>query len=108
MVGIVEYQAENRPDKLWVASDSKSLEDQRWVSSRFPSQSRIAVVLVEKDDNILTPEGLSAVRYYLYDLDLRTSPKSDTSPRVWLAPRLVSTIDTSLLIHVGEKEYAFF
>jgi len=60
MIGIIDYYAENRQEKLWVASDSLSLKHSEWVSDRYPPQSRI-VTLIGEISNVLTPEGMQAV-----------------------------------------------
>ena len=61
-IGIIDFYDEKRQEKLWVASDSKSLEHSEWVSDRYPPQSRIVTVIGEIS-NVLTPDGMKAVRF---------------------------------------------
>ena len=61
VVGVVEYYAENQGEKLWVSSNSKGLEHQKWVGDRFPAESRIVNLIAEFDNNLLTPAGLQKV-----------------------------------------------
>ena len=61
LVGVVEYYAENQGEKLWVSSNSKGLEHQKWVGDRFPAESRIVNLLAEFGNNLLTPAGLQKV-----------------------------------------------
>ena len=61
LVGVVEYYAENQGEKLWVSSNSKGLEHQKWVGDRFPAESRVVNLLAEFGNNLLTPAGLQKV-----------------------------------------------
>ena len=61
LVGVVEYYAENQGEKLWVSSNSKGLEHQKWVGDRFPAESRIVNLIAEFGNNLLTPAGLQKV-----------------------------------------------
>ena len=61
LVGVVEYYAENQGEKLWVSSNSKGLEHQKWVGDRFPAESRIVNLIAEFGNNLLTPTGLQKV-----------------------------------------------
>ena len=61
LVGVVEYYAENQGEKLWVSSNSKGLQHQKWVGDRFPAESRIVNLIAEFGNNLLTPAGLQKV-----------------------------------------------
>ena len=65
LVGVVEYYAENQGEKLWVSSNSKGLEHQKWVGDRFPAESRIVNLIAEFGNNLLTPTGLQKVFNFL-------------------------------------------
>lgn len=60
LAGLVEYYAENRGEKLWVAADSQGLKHQEWVGDRYPPQFRAVTVIVE-GSNVLTPATFEAV-----------------------------------------------
>ena len=60
--GLVEFQQENRGEKLWVEQESQFIEDQDWTRSKFPTRVRYIGLLV-KMDNVLSKEGLLMVEF---------------------------------------------
>ncbi|XP_057299716.1 patched domain-containing protein 3-like isoform X2 [Hydractinia symbiolongicarpus] len=60
LAGLVEYYAENRGEKLWVAADSQGLKHQEWVEDRYPPQFRVVTIIVE-DSNVLTTATFKAL-----------------------------------------------
>lgn len=67
LIGVVEYEVENRGEKLWVSQSSDSLKHKDWVEEIFPSQYREVAIMLEKpSENILTPQGLEEL-YKVYE-----------------------------------------
>lgn len=60
LVGLLEFQQENRGEKLWVEQSSQFVEDQNWMRSKFPTRVRYINILMQGDD-ILTKNGLLTV-----------------------------------------------
>ena len=64
LVGLLEYQKENRDDVNWIPQWSISLKHQEWVGRRYPFAYRLTSVMLEKKDgDLLTVEGLKAVSW---------------------------------------------
>ena len=62
LVGLLEYQKENRDDVNWIPQSSISLKHQEWVGRIYPFAYRLTSVMLEKKDgDLLTVEGLKAV-----------------------------------------------
>lgn len=66
LVGMLEFQQENRSEKLWVEQSSQFVEDQNWMRSKFPTRVRYINILLKGDD-ILTKEGLLMVSNQKYE-----------------------------------------
>ncbi|XP_059488991.1 protein patched homolog 2-like [Neocloeon triangulifer] len=58
-MGLSNFTKENRPEKLWIPSDSQFVRDSEWMRSNFPNNVRPQFAIFEaKESNILSSQSL--------------------------------------------------
>ncbi|CAG0918990.1 unnamed protein product [Notodromas monacha] len=62
--GLLRFQYESDPTKLWIPQESNFIRDTNWMKQKFPEQLRHNVVIYSSE-NVLSPEALREV-YELY------------------------------------------
>ena len=64
LVGLLDYQKENRDHINWISESSISLKHREWVGRMYPCAYRLTSVMLEKKDgDLLTVEALKAVSF---------------------------------------------
>ncbi|CAB3372797.1 Hypothetical predicted protein [Cloeon dipterum] len=56
--GLHNFTQENRPEKLWIPSDSHFVRDSEWMRNNFPNNVRPQFAIFEAQENIMTSENL--------------------------------------------------
>ena len=78
VIGVIEYQEEDRGFKNWFSQSSDSIKHKEWLEINLPAEFQEAFVILEiKSGNILTPKSMAKV----WDIEFgsKVLPKTQSS-----------------------------
>jgi len=78
-LGLLNFTTENRPLKLWIPQDSGFVKNSDWLLDNFPNDIRFHSMILENQDNVLTPTLIQ----WMLQLHLNATRVSSANGYTW-------------------------